>query len=138
MPYATQADMVTRFGEEELAQLTDRVNGEVIDASVLTRAIEDAETEINGYLAKRYSLPLNSTPPILQRLACDVARYYLHDDRVTEQVRNRYTDVVKLLRSIASGEVMLESASALAANPVGVNGATVTAPSRPSVFKGHY
>jgi phage gp36-like protein len=135
MPYATQADMVTRYGEEELAQLTDRVNGEVIDESVLTRAIEDAENEINGYLAKRYNLPLTSTPPILQRLACDVARYYLHDDRVTEQVRNRYTDVIRLLKSIAQGEVMLEGASALAANQVSVNGAMVTAPSRPTVFR---
>jgi phage gp36-like protein len=134
MPYATQDDMVTRYGEEELIQLTDRVNVEVIDASVLTRAIEDAETEINGYLTKRYSLPLSSVPPILQRLTCDIARYYLSGDRTTEQVRNRYTDVIRLLKSIASGEVMLEGASALASNPVGVNGAMFTAPSRPTVF----
>ena len=35
MPYATQADLETRFGSVELAQLSDRTNGSVIDAAVV-------------------------------------------------------------------------------------------------------
>jgi phage gp36-like protein len=38
MTYATQDDMVKRFGETELAQRTNRVDGSSIDAVVLTRA----------------------------------------------------------------------------------------------------
>lgn len=89
MTYATQDDMVKRFGETELAQRTNRVDGSSIDAVVLTRAIGDAEAEINGYLAVRYQLPLAELPSVLVRVACDIARYHLYDDGVPETVRTR-------------------------------------------------
>lgn len=110
MAYATQADLVTRFDSEELAQRTDRINGSVIDASVVSRALADAEAEIDGYLAKRYQLPLATVPAVLGRIACDLARYYLYDDHVVEVVRKRYEDSVRLLKSFASGEVKLDAA----------------------------
>ena len=68
MPYATQADLETRFGSAELAQLTDRISGSVIDAAVVGRALADAEAEIDGYLAARYQLPLASAPAVLGRI----------------------------------------------------------------------
>ena len=135
MAYATQADLETRFGTDELAQLTDRVNGAVIDAAVVARAIADAEAEIDSYLAGRYSLPLASVPSVLQRLCCDIARYYLHDESVTEAVRNRYTDSVRMLKAISTGDVKIDGAAPLAAG-VGVNLVEVSAPSRPRVFGG--
>jgi phage gp36-like protein len=52
-------------------------------------------------------LPLESTPPVLNRLACDMARYRLYDDGVPETVRVRYQDAVSLLKRMASGEVQL-------------------------------
>ena len=43
MPYATLTDLVTRFGETELAQLTDRSHtGAAIDAEVVQRACRPA------------------------------------------------------------------------------------------------
>jgi phage gp36-like protein len=110
MPYATQADLETRFGSAELAQLTDRISGSVIDAAVVGRALADAEAEIDGYLAARYQLPLASAPAVLGRITCDIARYYIYDDRVIEAVKERYKDAVRLLKSMASGEVMLDAA----------------------------
>lgn len=114
MTYATQADMVTRFGETELAQRTDRENGLVIDVDVLNRALDDADGEINGYLAKRYALPLASVPIVLTRLAADVARYHLYDDGATQVVRQRYEDAVSLLKRMSSGDVQLFGAEAAA------------------------
>ena len=114
MTYATQADLETRFGSDELAQITDRINGSVIDASVVARAIADAEAEIDGYLAARYQLPLASVPAVLGRLTCDMARYYLYADRFTESVRKRYEDAVRLLKAMASGDVKLDAAVVLA------------------------
>lgn len=105
--YATQANLEARFGNEVLAQLTDRVNGTAIDVLVVTRAIADAEAEIDAYLAGRYVLPLASVPTLLERLACDLAYYYLCGDRVTEQVRARYEDVQRTLKAIATGQVTL-------------------------------
>jgi len=109
MAYAVQADLEQRFGEAELVRLTDRAappTGQV-DAAVVTRAIADAEAEINGYLASRYTLPLGSTPEILKRLTCDLARYLLYDDVAPDQIRDRYKDAVALLKGIAEGKVSL-------------------------------
>lgn len=107
MTYATQADLVDRFGEQELQQLTDRTNGAVIDTVVLGRALADADAEIDSYLATRYTLPLASTPVVLTRLACDMTRYRLYDDAVSETVRVRYQDAVSLLKRMSSGDVLL-------------------------------
>lgn len=114
MSYASQTDLTDRFGATELAQRTDRTNGTTIDTVVLGRALSDADAEIDGYLATRYSLPLASTPPVINRLACDLARYRLYDDGVPETVRVRYQDAVSLLKRMASGEVQLAGVAAVA------------------------
>lgn len=131
MTYATQDDMVKRFGETELAQRTNRVDGSSIDAVVLTRAIGDAEAEINGYLAVRYQLPLSELPSVLVRVACDIARYHLYDDGVPETVRTRYQDSVSLLKRMSSGEVQLAGGSPI---PVASGGRTVASKSPARVF----
>lgn len=107
MSYATQQNMIDRFGQQELAELTDRTNGAVIDATVLGQALTDADAEINGYLASRYTLPLVSVPPILTKFAADIARYQLYDTRASEQVKARYDDAIKFMKSLASGLVSL-------------------------------
>ena len=107
MPYATQQNMIDRFGQQELAELTDRTNGAVIDATVLGQALVDADAEINGYLSSRYTLPLASVPPILTKFAADIARYQLYDTRASEQVKARYDDAIKFMKSLASGLVSL-------------------------------
>ena len=108
MSYATQADLETRFGSVELAQLSDRTNGSVIDATVVARAIADAEAEIDGWLGRRYQLPLATVPAVLGLIACDLARYYLYDDKATDAVQKRYDDGVKRLKAIAAGDVVLD------------------------------
>ncbi len=103
MTYATQQDLIDRYGEEELLQLTDRANTGSIVAAVVNKALADADAEIDSYLAARYALPLATVPEVVVRLASDMARFYLYDDRATEGVSKRYDNAVKLLRSIASG-----------------------------------
>ncbi|MCE7915417.1 MAG: DUF1320 domain-containing protein [Nitrosomonas sp. PRO4] len=108
MTYATQQNLIDRFGEDELIQLTDRQSLGVIDATVVSRALADADARINGYLAVRYSLPLAAPLPTeLERLACDIARYALYEDRVTEIVKERYQDAIALLRDVAAGKAEL-------------------------------
>ncbi len=116
MSYATLSDMTTRFGEIELAQLTDRTEGLVIQQNVLERALVDATAEVDGYLATRYRLPLTVVPQLLVRLVCDIARYRLYDERTTEAVRQRYEDSVRMLKSLSSGAVLLAGAELTGAN----------------------
>ncbi len=130
MPYATQADLTDRFSTVELTQLTDRDNTvNAIDATVLERALLDADAEIDARLQARYALPLASVPQVLVNIACDIARYRLYDDRATDQVTRRYEDAIRLLDKIGKGEVNLGLTAAL--QPTGVaGGPSYTEPAR--------
>ncbi len=107
MTYAVRQDYIDRFGIVELLQLVDRDRDSVEDPGVLAQALADAGAEIDSYLQARYALPLPSAPPALVRVACDITRYRLFDNRATEEVRQRYSDAVRYLRDIASGVVQL-------------------------------
>lgn len=109
MTYATQADMVTAYGEAEMIDLTDRADPPVgsIDAAVMTRALETADGEIDSYLAARYALPLATVPVILRDCAADIARYRLHERGTPERVEKAYAARVAWLRDVAAGRATL-------------------------------
>ncbi len=107
MTYATKQQMIDRFGETELVQLTDEAGLGVIDDVKIGDCLQDADDEINTFLAARYALPLSSVPKVLVRWACDVARYFLYDDQAPEQVRKRYEDVRRSLEAVAKGTLSL-------------------------------
>lgn len=106
MSYCTRQNLIDRFGEPELIQLTDRDNLGVIDDTVLNQAISDADAEINGYLTA-YTLPLANVPANLVRIAGDIARYYLYADQCVEQVETRYNNAIKYLQLIGKGQISL-------------------------------
>ena len=117
MTYATQQDLIDRYGETELVQLSNRTGGATVDVAVVDRALAAADAESDSYLAARYTLPLSPVPEVIVRLASDMARFYLYDDRATEQVSKRYDNAVKLLKSIAAGAVSIGVDSADAQPP---------------------
>ncbi|HFC8457352.1 TPA: gp436 family protein [Neisseria subflava] len=110
MAYETVEDMVARFSELEVIQLTDRNQDGLIDEDVAAVALTDATAEIDAYLG-RFKRPFTDVPPILKRLCCDIARYRLtaaNGVLITDEIRNRYKiDVLDLLRAMAKGEVQL-------------------------------
>lgn len=111
MSYATLADLVLAFGEQALIDLTDRDSLGGIDTDVAARALVDSEAEMNGYLGVRYQLPITVQPERLRAVCCDLARYRLCGDRVTDEVRARYEDAVRWLRDIAAGKALLPGAA---------------------------
>jgi phage gp36-like protein len=115
MAYCTQQDMIGRFGDEELIQLTDRAQLNEIDAAIITQAIADAGAEIDGYLAGVYPLPLATVPLQLTRISCDMARYYLHLAKgigsESDPIGRRYAHAVKYLNAVATGSISLEVAA---------------------------
>lgn len=116
MPYATLQDLIDRYPERELRHLTDP-QAQQLDTERANQAINDATAEIDGYLAVRYLLPLQDAitnlvliPACLVRAACDIAVYRLQTLRASDDIkdaRQRYEDVIKLLKAIASGDVGL-------------------------------
>lgn len=117
MSYATQQNLVDRFGELELIQLTNREGGETIDADVVSEALADADELVDSYIANRASLPLADVPPRLVRVAGDIARYFLYADAPTEQVRTAYKDALAWLREVAQGRATLGNDGVSAASP---------------------
>ena len=112
MAYSTQQDLIDRFGAAELKQLTDRADPplDAIDATVVTRAIDDADDLIDSYIGKRYDLPLVTVPDRLKRVSADIARYHLHADAPTETVRRAFEDAMKFLADVAAGRAVLDVA----------------------------
>jgi len=109
MTYATQTDMVSRFGEDELIALTDRGLTGQVDPVVVGGALDDASAEIDTYLAGRYTLPLVAVPKFIGGLCCDIARYRLSGSSTLETTvaRDRYRDAVAFLKLAAEGKVTL-------------------------------
>jgi phage gp36-like protein len=104
--YATRQDMLDRFGEQRLIELTDP-NAQFIVDDTLDRALTDADGDIDTHLELRYALPLPAVPTSLKRIACDLARYYLYGDAAPELVVKRYDAAMRFLRAIADGSVQL-------------------------------
>lgn len=129
MAYAAQADLVARFGEVEIGQVADTDGSGEIDAALVARALADADAEIDAALAVRYQLPLATVPPLLTRIACDLARFALYTDQVPQAVELRAKNAVKMLADIAAGRVSLGLAEAPDAAGSG-NAVAVRAPSR--------
>jgi len=125
MAYCTKQDMIDRFSEQELIQLTDRGNVGVINDTVLNQAINDASAEIEGYL-NNYSLPLSAIPAVLVRFSCDIARYYLYDDAMIDQVEKRYLAATKYLTQVGTGKISLG---------VSVNGETAQSSNNSSLMQ---
>jgi phage gp36-like protein len=111
MAYASSDDMIARYPNRDLVQLTNEDPAQtVINAGVIDQALADASAEIDGYLDGRFALPLNGAPLVLNRLACDVAMYRLQSLRPIHDMadaRRRYEDAVDLLVRVARGEVTL-------------------------------
>ena len=107
MPYATQDDIVDRYGEDMLFSLANRDGDDNLDNKAIEKALCDATDEMDSYLAVRYALPLEQIPTQLKRLCVDIALYRLSPDHGTEERRNRYEDAIAMLGKLASGKAIL-------------------------------
>ena len=109
--YVTADAMIAKFGEREIIQLTDNEAPyqDVINHDKLNAAIEEANSEIDGWLQGRYKLPLQVIPPFLVNIACHMARYHACTQAIAENspIRIRYDDACKKLKSISKGEMGL-------------------------------
>ncbi|ODS43305.1 hypothetical protein BGK37_11690 [Pasteurella multocida] len=108
--YATINDFILRVGEFQVMELTDRENTGEVNQAVLTIALSDSSSQIDGYLVGRYKLPLKTIPQNLTRICCDLTRYRLasmSEVSITEEIIERYKLSLRELESIASGKVSL-------------------------------
>ena len=111
MSYATPTDIINRYPNRDLVQLTNEdPTITTVNTTVLQQALSDASAEIDGYLGGRFTLPLTDPPAVLNRLASDVAIYRLQALRPLHDLadaRKRYDDAIAMLTKVASGELTL-------------------------------
>lgn len=108
MAYITLDDLVARYGEQEMLDVADRDRDGVADQSVLDAAIGDAGRDVDGQIGGRYAVPLVDPPELIRRLACQLARYYLHF-QPPEHVRAGYKDALAQLADIRDGVVTIDA-----------------------------
>lgn len=78
---------------------------------LVEQAIEDADGEIDGYLASRYSTPLPKIPKVINKYSKDIAVYNLFSRAgIDEGEREsnyltRYKAAIKFLELVAKGTV---------------------------------
>lgn len=70
--YASAQDILDRYASTGLFLSGVRDDG-TPDPAPLERALEEAASEIDAALRGRYRLPLSPVPPVLRRIAVDIA-----------------------------------------------------------------
>ncbi|BCV65113.1 hypothetical protein TUM17387_04720 [Shewanella carassii] len=120
--YATKQDLIDRDESMLWNFAIDRDTGELND-TYINQALEQADEEIDSFLGRRYVLPLQAVPGILNKIAILIAFYWLadRDNQATNLLEDRYKMQLETLREIASGkrELGLPTIEAPAESSVG-------------------
>lgn len=143
MSYASYDDLVTRFGETKLAQLTCQGGplGRIPDKAVIEAVLTDATEMIEGYAAGRYVTPLSPVPAPVRRWCADMALYYLYAGigKVPEDVRKAFEDALAGLKDMARGVIVFQSEGVPTVNADASGGVRLEVPGRtftPDSLKG--
>lgn len=117
MAYCTAEDVMKMLKEDMLNSIIgdeyiedEAEKGERI-LPFIVEAILDADSEIDGYLSKRYNLPFSNVPAVLHKFSKDMAVYNLvarrgiQEDGPEKTILNRYHAAIKFLESVARGTV---------------------------------
>ena len=145
--YVTALQLIDMFGDKEVALLSsedpavtdvllrltieggDRSAYSAADQTAadqalvkLAGAIDSATRFINSYISPRYTLPLAQAlvdGSSLADVCADIARHRLSDDRVTEEVENRFNQARSWLRDISINKASLGELDTATATPQG-------------------
>ena len=97
------------------------------NTATVNNYIDDAESVIDSYLGRRYSLPLASTPPVITKIAkaltiCDIYSDLYPNDNANrnEWVEVKCENAKEMLDDIATGDMnLILSSTVVAPNTVG-------------------
>ena len=143
MAYSTKAEVREMIKDDALnaiigdTYVEDPAEREELVAPIIEAAIGDADGEIDGYLAKRYRVPLSPVPKVINKFSKDIAVYNLFSrvgiDEGTEEKNylNRYNSAIKFLTLVAEGKVSIGVGSD---DPASVAATGFSVQSSPRIF----
>lgn len=116
-----------RLGTKKTAELSGDRDGRTIDTDYLGRCITRAESDVNNYCRKQYTVPFDAVSPAvppegIPEITLDLAIYYAYKNRgasMSADVRQSYEDAVKKLEGISSGKLVLDVTDTEAVPTVG-------------------
>lgn len=111
MNYCTYEDIQGHIPEARLVEVTDdlapNATGEV-KVAIVEKAIKESSTLIDSYVRKRFPRPFQSVPEVLRMVCVDLSIYNLYERvtelNITDGMKLRYDNAIKLLIRIADGE----------------------------------
>lgn len=109
--YLTRGELVASAGAAVDALAGDQT--EAANQAAVERAIEEAEAEVNAYLADKYPTPVSPVPPVLAVQVRRLVLWHLlsaHGYRpgtADESIRLDYLDAVKFLTAVRDGKISL-------------------------------
>ena len=126
MPYALRSDVEIDIPPAFLIQALDDDGDGIEDPGLWDAILAGTDAEIDGFLSRRYPLPLAVSPPALRAGAAVLVCERIHGRRGLHGEKNPFTkraeDFRKLLESIASGKASLDVGQAPARPPISVIG----------------
>lgn len=123
MAYATREEVRGQVKDDVLnaiigdAFIESPASREELAAPIIDEAIADANGEIDGYLAKRYPVPLQKPPKIINKCCKDIAVYNLfarigiQEGSEEQIVLKRYEQAIKFLAMVSEGKAALDMGS---------------------------
>ncbi|GAB6173283.1 MAG: DUF1320 domain-containing protein [Desulfitobacteriaceae bacterium] len=116
--YCSLDDLLGQIPKEKLIELSNDDTYVTTDTGEPTynmtnidSAINNASSEIDGYASTRYTVPFVNIPPVIKKLAVDIAVYNLFSRKWTsdeeDNIVRRYKNAIRLLERIAEGKVVL-------------------------------
>lgn len=115
MAYIVNADITLRVGSARVVELTTE-SGAVADSTVLDEVRQSAEGEANGYLARRYDVPIDLSAhadltATLNGFVLDLAVFRLMARRppISEGDRLMRDNAIEWFKAVSKGEIVLPS-----------------------------
>jgi len=116
MAYSTKADIILELSEVTLGELTNDTTGGTANDAVVTRCIENADTEIDSYIRGKNTV--GGTDVILRKRSVDIAIYYLYArrqrDNLPDTIIAGYEAAMTWLRAIRDNKVLIDDATSVA------------------------
>lgn len=89
-------EMIVRYGIDELVARTDKAHTGQMDKTTVQRAIDDACDFAKSYIA------LDNLTDASVLAICDIARYYLYDDKIPQAVEARHKQAISYLERVGN------------------------------------
>lgn len=114
MAYCELTDIHKIFPARMVITLSNDTAGATeADEDVVAECIDQADREIDSYIATVTAVPLSTVPPLVANLSAKIAIWNLHLRKYfdSEIWYKTYKDCIDLLKMIARGEILLEPES---------------------------